>query len=275
MRFFHMLSLMIATAIVCIFATSLYYTSYRFSHHDEGEQTIRAITHNSVDIVRVFKAINGMQGFVVKTKGANSRMGIMYTDHSGRYVVMGPIINAQGENITQQEAQRYILSDKAAGVYHKLPQQASFVEGDTNAPHKIIAVMDPNCIFCHRLYEALKPHVASGQLAVKWVVAGFLKPDSAGKEYAILSAKDPAKALAENEANFNERTEEGAITPLKNPSTQVKQAVADTNAFLQNNQIPGTPVVMYLDQNHKPQLIEGMPNPTQLKTVLSQSSSQF
>ena len=275
MRFFHMLSLIVATAIVCIFATSLYYTSYRFSHHDEGKQTILAITHNDVDIVRTFKAISGLQGFVVKTKGKNSRMGIMYTDHSGHYVVMGPVVNAKGDNITQQEAQRYILSDKAAGVYHDLPMQASFIEGDAQAPHKMIAIMDPNCIFCHRLYDALKPHIASGQLAVKWIVAGFLKPSSAGKAYAILSAKDPAKALAQNEANFNEHTEEGAIDPISNPSATVKQAVAQANAFLQKHQLPGTPAILYLDQNHKPQLIEGMPNPSQLTTVLSHSSNQF
>jgi thiol:disulfide interchange protein DsbG len=275
MRFFHMLSLVVATAIVCIFATSLYYTAYRFGHHDEGKKTILAITHNNVTVVREFKAINGLQGFVVKAKGKSGRMGIMYTDHSGRYLVMGPIIKATGENITQQEAQRYILSGKAVSVYNNLPKQAGFIEGNADAPHKIIAIMDPNCIFCHRLYEALKPQVLSGQLAVKWIVAGFLKPGSAGKAYAILSAKDPAKALAKNEANFNEHTEEGAITPISNPSATIKQAVADANAFLQNNQLPGTPAVIYLDQNHKPQLIEGMPNQAQLKIIFSQSSNQF
>jgi len=275
MRFFHILSLVVATAIVCIFGSSLYYTAYRFSHHDEGRNTIMAITHNSVVIVREFKAINGLQGFVVKTKTDPSRMGIMYTDHSGRYVVIGPIVNAKGDNITQQEAQRYILSDNAKSVYHGLPQQVGFVEGNVNAPHKIIALIDPNCIFCHRLYEVLKPHIASGQLTVKWVVAGFLKPDSAGKSYAILSSKDPIKALAENEAHFNEHTETGAINPIQNPDTKVKQAVTDANAFLQNNQLPGTPAMIYLDENNKPQIIEGMPNHAQLKIILSQSSTQF
>jgi len=275
MRFVHMLSLVVATVIVCIFGTSLYYTSYRFSHHDEGRNTILAITHNSVAIIREFKAIKGLQGFVVRTKDDHSRTGIIYTDHSGRYVVMGPIVNAKGDNITQQEAQHYILSDKARSVYHDLPQQVSFVEGNVNAPHKIIFLMDPNCIFCHRLYEVLKPHIDSGHLAVKWVVAGFLKPSSAGKAYAILSAKDPIKALTDNEAHFNEHTETGAIDPMRNPDTKTKQAVTDVNTFLQNNQLPGTPAIIYLDQNNKPQLIEGMPNQSQLKIILSQSSTRF
>ena len=54
---------------------------------------------------------------------------------------------------------------------------------------QLYVFVDPNCPFCHRLFQRLQPLIGPHHLTVHWIVAGFLRATSAGKAVAILGAR--------------------------------------------------------------------------------------
>ncbi|WP_297362649.1 thioredoxin fold domain-containing protein [Acidiferrobacter sp.] len=78
---------------------------------------------------------------------------------------------------------------------------------------QLYVFVDPNCPFCHRLFQRLQPLIGPHHLTVHWIVAGFLRATSAGKAVAILGARRPLAALMQNERDFRRGKEDGGIRP--------------------------------------------------------------
>src|SRR5699024_11211169 len=83
-----------------------------------------------------------------------------------------------------------------------------------DATPTLYAFIDPNCIYCHKLYQQAKPLISSGRLQVHWIMVGVLGQSSIGRAAAILAAEDSVAALAKNEASFQPRVERGGIKPI-------------------------------------------------------------
>lgn len=79
----------------------------------------------------------------------------------------------------------------------------------------IYVFIDPNCIFCEKIYHLLKKNEKRmSQLGEQVVIipVAFLKPSSAGRAAAII--KDGWKSYVANEEGFEQATEDGGIEPL-------------------------------------------------------------
>jgi thiol:disulfide interchange protein DsbG len=228
---------------------------------DAGKALIAKVTKGELEVVSDFKEGDGLLGYVVKPK-QGGREQIMFTDDQARYAFYGIAFDKDGKNLTEAANEKYIQPAVLAGVMKSVDKTAWFQQGKADAPHQMYVAVDPNCIFCHRLFKAAQPFIEKGQLTVRWIVVGFLKPSSPGKAAAILAAKDPVKALEEDEKSFIVGSEEGGIKPLaadKIPSEITKKL--DTNmAFFRDNNLGGTPAIIYYDTSQgKPHLVSGMP----------------
>ncbi len=106
----------------------------------------------------------------------------------------------------------------------------------------LYAFLDPNCIFCHDLYEQLRPEINAGTIRLRVIMVGFVKPSSMGKAEDILASRaehaegaganyESPMELSADEAGFNAATEEGGAHVFHNP--RAKQAVEQHNALLQ------------------------------------------
>lgn len=138
------------------------------------------------------------------------------------------------------------------------PQKVdSFMVGDGGP--EIIAIVDPDCIFCHKFYEQVMPLVSAGKLRVRFVVASFLKPSSEPRAAAILSARDPAQALAQNEAGFDDRTEEGGIAEDQHPAFAVMADVRKNNRFLSSTGEVATPTLIFATRDGGYRVMHGTP----------------
>ncbi|WP_119342552.1 hypothetical protein [Facilibium subflavum] len=130
-------------------------------------------------------------------------------------------------------------------------QKVNYIEqGSANAPHKFYAIIDPNCKFCHALFDASQQAIENGQLAVRWVVVGIIKPSSPTKAIAILNADDPILALKQNESNFNYETDEGGITPINDPSDQQIEKL-NQNIMALKGLINAVPAIIYINHQGK------------------------
>ncbi|MDA8028716.1 MAG: thioredoxin fold domain-containing protein [Nitrospiraceae bacterium] len=117
---------------------------------------------------------------------------------------------------------------------------------------------NPDCSYCHRLWMAL---LGISDLTAVWIPVTFsLKPSSLARSAAILSAKDPAVALAQNEEAFNDLREEGGY-PVSLPlSARAREEVTRNTMLLRlwTGKV-ATPTLLYRDTRGEVQESIGLP----------------
>ena len=225
---------------------------------------INQITNGSAVILNQFNSIANLEGFVVQ-QSKGSGQSIIYADNQGRYLVFGTIITADGHNISAQNYQQYIAPKAADVAFNYVGNTTWIQQGSPTALHQLYIVFDPNCTYCHQLFEALQPLIAKGDVSVRWIPVAFLKPSSNGRVYALLSSADPLQMLKQNEADFNEQTEDGGVPPLSNPSSTVQQQLQNNMAFLTEAQINATPALLYKTKPGTAKLDIGIANSAKLE----------
>jgi protein-disulfide isomerase len=185
----------------------------------KGQLLIENLSHHFAKVVQHFDAPGGLIGYVVQPIG-KKRGSIIYTDQAGEYLFAGNIINAQGENVTQQETSKYIDAPLMDQMYRDVAQLNFFTQGKDTAPHKLYIVFDPNCSICHMVFGMLQPLIDSESLQVRWIPVGIMQASSVGKSAAIMMGKDDAARvvlLKQDENSFDMKTESGGIPELKKP----------------------------------------------------------
>jgi|SaaInl4_135m_RNA_FD_contig_21_2639387_length_1014_multi_6_in_0_out_0_1 thiol:disulfide interchange protein DsbG len=258
----------------CITATTALTLIASASANNLAQQAVQKITKNRVTIVKQFKSIANLTGFVIAPKGS-VRKTVVYADNQGRYMVAGALVSPAGQNITQADYKKYVEDKQAPKIYAAAAKTHWVQQGSNKAPHSIYVVVEPNCIACHMLYQTVKPLIKSGQLSVRWIFVAFRKPSSEGMVAAILQAKDPGKALDENEKNFNEKTETGGIAPLKPIPAKLKTAIAANMTFMEKNGFMATPGVVYKTKSGEARVMHGfLPGKAFIKIIDNASNGQ-
>jgi thiol:disulfide interchange protein DsbG len=224
-------------------------------------QAIEKLSNGQATILHEFDAPLGLEGMAVSLGGGRNM--IMYASKDGKYIVIGGLFGADGHNYSMDAAQKYLPPHPApptAGANYAARHAAvTFDWGNPKAKKALWVVADPDCIFCHKTWVALKPAVNKGEVLVHVIPVGFLKPDSLGKAAAILGATDPAAALSVDESTFDDATEEGAIKPdLSNP--KIVAEIKKNNAWMTAHGIGGTPYLFYMAKDGKPGVVPGTPS---------------
>jgi thiol:disulfide interchange protein DsbG len=255
------------TAIICIASCAGVYWWYTAPNTQSAPALINQISHGNLTILNQFNAIGNLEGYVVQSTHDNSQ-SIIYMDNQQRYLISGTVIAADGTDISTQNYQTYIAPQSASLAFNYISTVTYIQQGSSTAPHQAYVLFDPNCIYCHRLFQLLQPTIQAGNLAVRWVPVAFLKETSAGRAYAILSSPDPLAMLLQNESNFNESTEDGGVPPLNSPSTKVAEQLKNNMAFLTETQLTATPAILYKSKNGTANIIPGMVSPDKLNALI-------
>lgn len=140
----------------------------------------------------------------------------------------------------------------SAQIWQRLNHARWFVQG--SGPHIIYLIFDPNCPYCHLLIQELQPLIKPDKLSIRYVPVGFLEPSSTGKAAAILEAKNPLKALWENEKGFTEKGHDGAIQEIL-PSMATEKALKNNLSILEATGQKTVPTMLYMDSHNQPQIV--------------------
>jgi thiol:disulfide interchange protein DsbG len=207
---------------------------------------------------------------------------VIFADKNGQYLIVGTVVNADGQNLSDQYTQQYVNVGVAKAAYADLGNTVWFSEGSDKAPHKAYIIIDPNCIYCHLLYQEIEPMIQQNQVQVRWVPVGFLRPTSLGKAAKLLYSKDPITVLAQNENNFDTQSESGGIAPLAQNSNDAKvnaafqKIQANTDFFNKYGQaFIGTPVILYKTADGNPNFFSGFAKGQQLNDLINNMSAQW
>jgi thiol:disulfide interchange protein DsbG len=224
-------------------------------------EVIRNIEQQGLEIMGEFAAPGGLRGFAGLT--GNQPVALFVTP-DGEHAIVGTLLDSKGQDVTASELKRLVVLPMSQRIWSQLERSSWVVDGKANAPRVVYAFTDPNCPYCHRFYEASRRWIDSGKVQVRHIMVGVIRPDSANKAAAILTAKSPSEAFALNE----QRHKEGGIKGVEKVSEDV-QAKLDANAALMEELgFQGTPGILFLDDSGAVQSRTGMPAPEDMRTVL-------
>lgn len=276
-----LISAALALPLLGFAATSTKAPASKSSATAAATKLVNKVLNGQGSIQQTFTAADGLIGFVVQSSQGNN--GIIYADPKGQYVFVGSIINAQGQDLTQAYTTQYISNKIAGPAYQDAATLAWFTDGSDSASHKAYMIFDPNCVYCHLLYQQVQPLIANGQLQVRWIPVAFRDPSSPGKAAAMLNAGSDAasdKLLKQNEDGFNDQSESGGLTPLApNPNdsavTAVFAKVTQNTAYFTKYGFQGTPTILFKQTDGKVVMIPGLPRDQAFQDMINSMGSSW
>jgi len=197
-------------------------------------------------------------------RGNDGKYMVAYTTSDGQTLVVGELISSSGQNLSELYADRYVPSPELTAVWADLEKASVVVTGPKERSKSFIyVIMDPNCIFCHLLWIALKPYETAG-LQIRWVPVGFLHEDSAAKAAAILEGGEPA--MEQNQQHFDVKTESGGIKGIAvTPELQMK--LESNLDIMEQARVRGTPGIFYKNSAGHVVRRDGMPSMSELPII--------
>jgi thiol:disulfide interchange protein DsbG len=221
--------------------------------------------HDGLKLEKSFHAAGGMNGFIVSS-GPGKNM-VVYSPPDNSVLIAGKMVDDKGNDLSEQYLDQYGPKADYSQFGKRIESAPAIVEGATGSAVKstIYVIMDPNCIFCHLVWKALRPYQAAG-LQVHWIPVAFQQPSSAGKAAALLESKDGAALLRKGETSYVEEKESLGIDEV--PVSAASKAKIDSNAALMADLgFRGTPTILYKDKSGKFTAVEGMPKLGQLPEI--------
>lgn len=215
---------------------------------------LRYPLQHGFQITRSFKAASGLTGWVVKDPDGSYRL--LYTTSDGRTLIAGELYAGNGDLLSDQYSAQYLPQPDLSALWSQLERANTISTGAaTNAKSQIYVIMDPNCIYCHLLWKALKPYEAAG-LQVKWLPVGFLHEDSESKAAALI--KGGSDAFEHLQETFDEKAESGGIVGIQ-PTPELHTQLEANLQLMKDASIQGTPGIFYKDRTGKVVRKDGMP----------------
>lgn len=214
-------------------------------------QALRSLDRFGVEIEAEFEAPGGLTGYVGQAHGQPLAV---YLTPDGEHVIIGPMLDASGNDLTERHIDRYLPKPDLGAVWDQLEQADWVREGAADAERVVYVFTDPNCPFCNAFWRASRPYVGE-DAQLRHIMVGILRPDSLPKAARIMAADDPAAALAEHERTHDD----GGIAPLQPVPAELERRIRANNGLMQSLGAHATPAIYFKDEDGNVQQLMGMP----------------
>ncbi|MGC7840460.1 thiol:disulfide interchange protein DsbG [Pseudomonas sp. L7] len=208
-----------------------------------------------------FDAPNGLRGYAAEYH--NNGIAL-YLTPDGKHVLVGSLFDEQGQDLSAEPLDKLVYTPMSKEIWAKMEKTAWIQDGKTDAPRIVYLFSDPNCPYCNMFWQQARPWVESGKVQLRHIMVGIIRPDSPGKSAALLSAKDPAKALQDHESAGKASTLKALDTI---PEATQKQLAAN-QALMEEMGLGATPAIFYQDEHGQLQSQQGAPRPEMLGKIL-------
>ena len=150
-----------------------------------------------------------------------------------------------------------------------LRHRVTYIQDGTLGP-VIYDVQDPNCPYCHVLYENEIPLIESGKLTVRYIPVAILTPRSQGEAAAWLQAPHPLFALQhfENIVGDAFRSENTSTLPTVTASASTRIKLHDNLLIIRSLGVTGTPAIIYRTEDGRIKIIMGLISRRRLVAML-------
>lgn len=252
----------------------LLFSMVRFENPMMSVETVSPIIKTAMkdmyEVEKTFKARSKMTGIVVHKKDDIEDKTVFFMTPDKKTMIAGQLFDEKGDNASEALIRANVDVDRAMkhlqdkgqaaqmnGVPNALdisedvlkdaPGVFAGVSGDVPSDARILYVFaDPNCVFCHRMFEAIAKNEAvlkELNVRVKWIpVAVLVKDDSEYKAEAII--KGGYDAFMENETKYNSATHRGGVTGINEPQ-YFELVKSNTKMFMSVMPNSGTPAYVW------------------------------
>ncbi|GAB3630175.1 thiol:disulfide interchange protein DsbG [Pandoraea terrae] len=221
---------------------------------------LAALESRGVSNLHEFKVNGGLRGFAGV---AGQNPVAVYVTKDGD-VIIGARVDRNGEPMDTKVVDELVAGLMGNAAWRQLESARWIRDGREDAPRTVYVITDPNCPWCHRLWEAARPWVQSGKVQLRELLVGVIRPDSEGKAATILSSSNPSAALEQNERDFDK----GGVSPATTVSDDVKRTLSGNLKLMEGLGFQGTPGVIYKSADGKVEMLSGFPQGTQLSAVM-------
>ncbi|MDT3528774.1 thiol:disulfide interchange protein DsbG [Stenotrophomonas pavanii] len=223
---------------------------------------LKGIEKHGFEVVAEFDAPAGLRGFAGVVGG--QQPAAAYVTADGKHVLVGSLFDAEGNDVAAEAVEKLVAAPMSAKMWAKLDASAWVRDGKADAPRVVYTFSDANCPYCHKFWEAARPWVDAGKVQLRHIMVGVIREDSPAKAAAILSARDPSAALLENEHEFDR----GGIKALPSISREIAGKLDANQVLMIEMGFQGTPGILFQDAQGQVQRRAGLPQGTDLQTVL-------
>ena len=150
-----------------------------------------------------------------------------------------------------------------------LPKQLTYIQDGHGGP-VIYDFQDPNCPYCHALYENEAPLIREGKLTVRYVPVAILTPESAGEAAAWLSSPHPVQTLQHFEKIVGPAFQTGDFShlPQQQVTAEIRQELQENKKIFIALGFDGTPALLFRAKNGQLGTIPGYMTASQLHQLL-------
>lgn len=155
---------------------------------------------------------------------------------------------------------------RAARLYAGLARTQWIALG--HGPRIIYDVFDPNCPYCHLLFNELRPLIGPYKLTVREIPVGYLSSTSMAKAATILMSRHPRQILLYGEKHYS--FHHGMNVPLTIPSKRVRRILRSNIRLV--SAAAGyaiVPVLSYRTSDDQVQFVVGQPGTRKLKRLIA------
>jgi thiol:disulfide interchange protein DsbG len=129
---------------------------------------------------------------------------------------------------------------------------------------------DPNCPYCHVMYEHEAPLIKAGKLIVRYVPVAFLTPQSPAEAAAWLQSPHPLMTLKHFEAIVGPALRSGSFRhlPKTTPTAKTLDELKRNSEIMSALGFEGTPAILYRVKKGQLGRIPGMISEKDLTELL-------
>lgn len=222
---------------------------------------IKALADKGVQVLDEFEAPGELRGFAASINGRG--VGL-YLTADGDHVLVGSLLDAQGEDLTRGPLEELVYEPQGQELWQRLEDSTWIADGAADAPRTIYMFSDPNCPFCNMFWEKARPWVEAGDVQLRHVMVGMLREDSVGKSAALLAADDPEAALEMHEA----AGKASKLKALRKIPAGIEQQLTANLTLMREMGAHATPAIVYQDGDGRLQIQQGVPQPHILNQVM-------
>ena len=187
----------------------------------------------------------------------------IYRLPDGKHWVIGTVIDAQGKDVNAKTLQNAVQKPMGQQLWSDLERTHWIGDGKPDAPQIAYVFTDPNCPYCNQLWRDARPLVQSGQLQLRHILVGILRPSSEGKAAAILAAKAPEQALASHALAYadahGKNPDTLGISALQRIPLSARDALANNLSLMNSMGLRATPATIWKNAQGMVLTRTGMP----------------
>lgn len=215
-------------------------------------QPLQALQKQGLEFKGQFDAGPNLHGYVVQYQGQGSTV---FLTPDKQHAIVGNLIDSSGNNLSEPQVEKYVYAPMGKQMWSRLESSRWITVGNEKAPRIVYAFFDPFCPYCAQFWEKARPWLDSGNVQLRVLLVGILRPESTPRAAAIMMAKDPSKALEDYE-NTHGKTSP-SVPDTVNPD--VASALKSNLQLMENLGSDATPAIYYLNPKGRLQQQQGVP----------------